>query len=408
MSEIQYIVSRLNEEPFNVNLGLLDFDEIPPLDLLQHLNDILSGMNSDMKADVRKENEESRAFRITKFLHLLKYKDIPQMEEDRDKWMHDLGTGQKTVIYPLLHWILSTYDSLCRRAYLGRFLVPFELPTEFTVHSNPVLIGLMNSYKELQGEFKLAHKEYERVKGKSTRPSSELAKEIRQLEEERRQVKDRIEILASKTKNFSGFDKMLQMTRKIREEQDREICLQDRMKEQKRQLYLAEKKYSEIKGRLESSESSGSTDAILNELERELKESTRIIYTKNAVEKRELQEQIDQLMRERVQPKKTEEDLERVRNEVIELEDECKELQQNLDEENALKKSDKKLSMYVKVSQTSAFKKSYFVLPLSSALSHKACQSCCRNSSSERGRSEIQRKGATNPNFEYRGAPVNN
>lgn len=39
--------------------------------------------------------------------------------------------GSKPVIYPVLHWLLQRTNELKKRAYLARFLVKLEVPSEF-------------------------------------------------------------------------------------------------------------------------------------------------------------------------------------------------------------------------------------------------------------------------------------
>ena len=63
MDEIQFIVERLNAEPFRMKLRLVDFDEKTPMELLQVLNDVFGHMDSNMNRDVRDEPEEQRCRR---------------------------------------------------------------------------------------------------------------------------------------------------------------------------------------------------------------------------------------------------------------------------------------------------------------------------------------------------------
>lgn len=39
--------------------------------------------------------------------------------------------GKKPVVHPILHWLLQRVPELKKRAYLARFLVKLEVPTEF-------------------------------------------------------------------------------------------------------------------------------------------------------------------------------------------------------------------------------------------------------------------------------------
>ena len=106
MDEIQFIVQKLNEDPFNRSLSLVDFDELSNLALVQLLTDVCAEMNPDMAADVRDLNSEEQVGKMCQFLQLLKFK-IPPDEAQREAFTNGLGNGEKAVIYPILHWALQ-------------------------------------------------------------------------------------------------------------------------------------------------------------------------------------------------------------------------------------------------------------------------------------------------------------
>lgn len=49
----------------------------------------------------------------------------------RKTFQQGLVTGSKSVIHPILHWLLQRVPDLKKRAYLARFLVKLEVPAEF-------------------------------------------------------------------------------------------------------------------------------------------------------------------------------------------------------------------------------------------------------------------------------------
>lgn len=49
----------------------------------------------------------------------------------RSTFRQGLVTGSKPVIYPVLHWLLQRTNELKKRAYLARFLIKLEVPSEF-------------------------------------------------------------------------------------------------------------------------------------------------------------------------------------------------------------------------------------------------------------------------------------
>ena len=50
----------------------------------------------------------------------------------RSAFRQGLVQGDKTVIYPILEWLLQRIPELKKRAYLARFLVKVEVPPEFS------------------------------------------------------------------------------------------------------------------------------------------------------------------------------------------------------------------------------------------------------------------------------------
>jgi len=61
------------------------------------------------------------------------------------------------VIYPVLEWLLSRTDDLKKRAYLAKFLVKVDIPTE--VAADPDVSDMYLQYEELIESFKTVHKE---------------------------------------------------------------------------------------------------------------------------------------------------------------------------------------------------------------------------------------------------------
>lgn len=49
----------------------------------------------------------------------------------RSGFRQGLVTGSKPVVHPILHWLLQRVPELKKRAYLARFLVKLDVPSEF-------------------------------------------------------------------------------------------------------------------------------------------------------------------------------------------------------------------------------------------------------------------------------------
>jgi intraflagellar transport protein 81 len=72
--EVQFIVTTLNQSPFNKGLTLVTFDKKTAGELAQILQDVVEEITIDQKVNLREETPEMTAQRIFDFLWVLKYK----------------------------------------------------------------------------------------------------------------------------------------------------------------------------------------------------------------------------------------------------------------------------------------------------------------------------------------------
>ncbi|GLE05425.1 hypothetical protein PINS_up014438 [Pythium insidiosum] len=138
MSELQLIVEQLNKEPFRLGLTLVAFDEKSNFELLQILNEVFTEIDSKHNVDLRAEADEARALRYLEFLQLLKF----PLPRDIDGFREALIHGDRQVLYPILHWALKALPAHKKRAYLGRFLAPLNVPQEFFGNEGASLASL--------------------------------------------------------------------------------------------------------------------------------------------------------------------------------------------------------------------------------------------------------------------------
>lgn len=127
MSELKLIVEQLNKEPFRLGLTLVAFDEKSNFELLQILNEVFTEIDAKHNVDLRNEADEQRAYRYLEFLQLLKFPLPRDIDSFRDALIH----GDRQVLYQILHWALKNLSGHKKRAYLGRFLAPLNVPQEY-------------------------------------------------------------------------------------------------------------------------------------------------------------------------------------------------------------------------------------------------------------------------------------
>ena len=75
-SEVQFIVDRLNEPPFNMKLTRVAFDEKSPFELLEIVNAIMAQLSTEHQIDLRDETPDGTANRMTDFLRILNFKQV--------------------------------------------------------------------------------------------------------------------------------------------------------------------------------------------------------------------------------------------------------------------------------------------------------------------------------------------
>ena len=87
-------------------------------------------------------------------LRILKYK--PPIEISVAIFRQGLVEGQKHVIYPVMEWLLQRIEDLKTRAYLAKYLVKIEIPTEVAADAD--VAELYEQYEEHINQFKVRFK----------------------------------------------------------------------------------------------------------------------------------------------------------------------------------------------------------------------------------------------------------
>ena len=317
-----------------------------------------------MKSDVRKEDEQKGSECIMDFLILLRYPTVDD-EYERETWLQSLVVGSKEVVYPILTWCLPRLEKLKKRAYLAPFLIPIDLPMEIAMNDDGTLMQLTERYRNLQAEFKDIHHHHESIKAElKVNDSQSLKSEINQLKNEKKQLKDRIDDLNEKVKIDNDFQKILEATSRLRKEQDQEVRLRDQALEQNDNLFLEEEKLKQLQRRHKSLSSiniseMGSIDALLLEIQSEVRETKMIVRSELTIERNKIQKKIDKYEEERKEPTRTEDDLEFLQESIGTLEKERDEIEKQL---LKLKDGNKasKISMYKQVCYNIHYENTFF------------------------------------------------
>ncbi|KAM9811131.1 intraflagellar transport protein 81 homolog [Neosynchiropus ocellatus] len=344
MSEqLKFIVEQLNKEPFRKNFNLITFDSLEPMQLLQTLNDVFAEIDSKQDIDIREELPEQTVKRMCSLLSTLKYKPSAN-SSDVGSFGQGLISGSKPVVHPILFWLLQKVPELKKRAYLARFLVKLEVPTEFL--QDDVISDTYHQYEELVEGFKGYHKECEqlRTSGFST---AEIRKDIGAMEEEKDQLIKRVERLRKRVESVSNHQRMLEQARQLRVEKEREESLANQKQEQKNQLFQAEQRLQRSQQQLKDlrqAASDNNPESLMRRLEEEIKINSYMVSEKLPKELEGMRHTVQYLQKVASEPAMGHADLQ-------ELEDKIKEVDAQINQliERKMLRSDPmddKLTLY--------------------------------------------------------------
>ncbi|KAK2578670.1 hypothetical protein KPH14_012159 [Odynerus spinipes] len=214
MSEnIKFIVTEVNQL-LDKNYNLIGFSALNPEDLLQILSDVLIKIQQQdaPKIDIKTETPEQSSVRILSALRILKY----QPNSDPATFRQGVVRGDPETIYSILTWLLRHKDVVRQRAYLARFLVKVEIPSDYL--GDPEISALYEQYSNMVNQFKTVHKERE-IGKKNFEIAAEFTEDLKAMEKEKEAVLLRIEKM--KTKAQPAFY-LLDAARSLRMEKDRE------------------------------------------------------------------------------------------------------------------------------------------------------------------------------------------
>lgn len=277
------IVARLQQPPFHHTLNPSDL-QTTPLVLLQLLSDVLAYLEPDMAMNVKSESEDTRVARTLHFLGRVLKCPLLRVDDDDDSAAAGVAAaglrqGDTAVVATILLWCLENVPQLQRRAYLGRYLMPADVPVEH-LQQDLTLADLHARLGELQAEFKAAHQALEQAEADLTVPPGEMRAEVVQLEEEKHQLEDKIAKMARAAQRETGFDEMLQLISALRHQQEEEVALYEKQREQRQAIEDVERRLRALSTTEVQSSSVGkrrimdgpSAEAALEDLQQEVRQ----------------------------------------------------------------------------------------------------------------------------------------
>lgn len=270
--DLPSLVEKLNAPPFDLDESVVTLSDkvqgkAHDAGVHQLLTDVFARVSPDThpRVDVETETPEETVARISDFLRHIKYKT----DEDELSFREGIANGDSDTILPILRHLVQKPEQIRKRAFVGFYLSDVPLPDD--IANDEDVMQIRETIRMLQQEFVRLHRASEQAKGAAKDPMK-LRQRIPELENEKGQLKDKIDKTKAKLAGVSGLEKMLKQSADLRREQDTEKQLASSLQQQRQHLHMAETRYQRLAGRmreLQTTAANGSSAAFLSQLEEE-------------------------------------------------------------------------------------------------------------------------------------------
>ena len=219
---VQEIVAVLKNPPFNQTLTLLSFEEKREYELLELILNAMSLIEKKMNVD--KDNTAESLKAVFDFLQVVnfQYSSERQLQED-------LAKGDKRLLIQILHFVLTKLDELKKKYYQNKYMAPIRVSDEYK--GDDEIIELMNNYKDLQAEFQTTYTMLEEKRANAPQ-IKELKEDIQKNQSDKLQLTSSIAKFKKEYANKQDFQELLEMTSKLRKEQEQDSNLDKKIAKQ--------------------------------------------------------------------------------------------------------------------------------------------------------------------------------
>ena len=219
---VQEIVAVLKNPPFNQTLTLLSLEEKREYELLELILNAMTLIEKKMNVD--KDNTAESLKAVFDFLQVVnfQYSSERQLQED-------LAKGDKRLLIQILHFILTRLDELKKKYYENKYMAPIKVSDEYK--GDDEIIELMNNYKDLQAEFQTTYTMLEEKRANAPQ-IKELKEDIQKNQSDKLQLTSSIAKFKKEYANKQDFQELLEMTSKLRKEQEQDSNLDKKIAKQ--------------------------------------------------------------------------------------------------------------------------------------------------------------------------------
>ena len=219
---VQEIVAVLKNPPFNQTLTLLSFEEKKEYELLELIVNALSLIEKSVKFD--NDNTAANLKEVFNFLRIVnfQYSSEAQLQED-------LAKGDKRLLVQILHFILTKLDELKKKYYQNKYMAPIKVSDEYV--GDDEIAELIANYKDLQAEFQTTYSMLEEKRANAPQ-IKELKEDIQKNQSDKLQLTSSIARFKKEYANKQDFQELLEMTSKLRKEQEQDSNLEKKLAKQ--------------------------------------------------------------------------------------------------------------------------------------------------------------------------------
>eukprot|EP00758_Cryptobia_borreli_P001780 Tbor_TRINITY_DN252_c0_g1::TRINITY_DN252_c0_g1_i1::g.12196::m.12196/K19677/IFT81; intraflagellar transport protein 81 len=262
---LQYIVENVNTV-LGEQYSLVDFDELSENRLLHVLANIFLTLSPTQNlGDIEKGDREPL---YTFLIRTIGYKIPPIISHS---FQESFYNADKSVIYPVMYWVLQNLKQCRKRVYLARFLTRLDIPEQVRMSDERVR-ELYQHYESLRADFIQTHKRVDSLRETHADPA-EARRRISGLQSEKEKLQSYIEAAQRKIANVPNTQALLTACKLLRTEKEEEAKLKEKYSEQQEALFAVERRHTEVTHRLKHAQrdlQDGKLESIVSRLKDEM------------------------------------------------------------------------------------------------------------------------------------------
>lgn len=281
-NQLQNIIELLNSDPFNYTETLISLTCRSPHDKIQLLNNVIAYFdNKHTNVNlIQSELPETTAARLLDYLtNTIKY----TFEHSDDAiTLFDMNNDNSDVIYHILYYILNNQSLIQQRSYIARYMRSPDISTDY-IHDTQIQ-SLLQQLQSLQQTWKSQHQTIQNIQ--SSPPVHELQSEITRSNNEKSQIKNKIQQLHSQIRlntaeyDSNVFNEILRYTNLIRLQQEDEEQLYNYAIDIKSKLDAVQSTQLQLESQLQQlqqNDGSGDEHALCHQLQQLIQSKQRDI-----------------------------------------------------------------------------------------------------------------------------------